>query len=178
MIFLRTIDNVRLSGQGTARKCTISVHEYRCTSHTPTLFTMETWNPPAPEKEEAANGLGESDAIGDSVFSKSWVLSALAKAVSFVISPEGGEKDREAAVTEHVELEAEAKESVERDEAPESYEQHLPEEDSTEQQDEELSSDVEEELCQLWDASAIVVSVVCDIAKPLTEFRYYYSFFL
>ena len=127
---------------------------------------MEAWNPPAPDDEEDASGLDDTDgdAIGDSVFSKSWVLSTLAKAVTFVISPEHAEKPGEAAVTEHAEVEAAAKESGERDQALKSREQYLSEEDSTEQQDEQLCSHMEEELCQLWDASAIVVSALCDIS--------------
>ena len=145
-------------GPGSMKK----VHHFSArvgSSHTSTQFTMETWNPPPPDKE-AVDGLDDGDAIGDSVFSKSWVLSTLAKAVSFVISPDSGKKDREAAITKHAQLEAEAKETVERDEAPESHEQYLSEEDSAEQQDEELCSDLEEALCRLWDASANVVSVV------------------
>lgn len=116
---------------------------------------MAAWNPPAPDKE-VETGPDDSDAIGDTVFSKSWVLSMMVKVVSVVNSPGRCEKDLLA-------IPSDSEESGARDEAPKARGQCLSREDSAEEQDEELCSSMEEELCQLWDASANAVSVVYDL---------------
>ena len=49
---------------------------------------MADWNPPPPERDEgsASNVVPDKDRIGDTVFSKAWVLSLLVKAVKAVDS--------------------------------------------------------------------------------------------
>lgn len=49
---------------------------------------MADWNPPPPEQvdDTASNVVPDKDRVGDTVFSKAWVLSLLVKAVKAVDS--------------------------------------------------------------------------------------------
>lgn len=122
---------------------------------------MASWNPPPPG--DAASDLEtnddlpleeNSDAIGETVFSKSWVLSLLVKAVSIVAEEGGGShklapsgtfaeqcKDSPQSGRESTENEGEVKKEDEQDEEKEKDDVM------------ELDEQVENDLCQLWDAS-------------------------
>ena len=97
------------------------------------------WNPPPPQAGAGDNQEGEGtpespdiDAIGDTAFSKSWVLSMLVKAVALV------DKDKEGA-------------------PPEKKPAFLQIVDRERVLDEEIETD----LCRLLDASVNEVCVCC-----------------
>ena len=67
--------------------------------------TMADWNPPPPEQEEpgtASKAVPDEDRIGDTVFSKAWVLSLLVEAVRAVESTSESQPEHKVGVVSAV----------------------------------------------------------------------------
>eukprot|EP00731_Ephydatia_muelleri_P007113 Em0003g1361a len=138
---------------------------------------MADWNPPPPERDEgsASNVVPDKDRIGDTVFSKAWVLSLLVKAVKAVDSStseperesaygssgEGGKPGGKEEVVkgEETGVRGEAGSAAGRKEGEE-REGHC----TLATEVKELSEDIENDLCQLWD-----VSMNEDVTKYLVD---------
>lgn len=132
---------------------------------------MADWNPPPPEQvdDTASNVVPDKDRIGDTVFSKAWVLSLLVKAVKAVdsstsepklpenentpgLSEEGGKAGGEGE-GEKRGIVGEEGSSAEGAARIEGEGQCTLAADDKGAQVKELAEDIENDLCQLWDVS-------------------------
>ena len=135
---------------------------------------MALWNPPPPlspgdplgegQEEEEALREPNNDAIGDSVFSKAWVLSLLVKAVSLVEVEEEEEEEEEGERRRKKNKDgtdtAKRQDSSDRRGAKKKAQDKLEKEEA----DLELDEEIENDLCQLWDASVneVRLGVLCE----------------
>ena len=152
---------------------------------------MAQWNPPPPSSPPPFQDLSEGyspeqphtkDNIGDTVFSKSWVLSLLVMVVKAVQKDEVLTHDSKLEDASHKKLRGDESECLRsskntddvmnaeddgtcvkgdillrKEEEEEKVEEQEKEEEETEEE-EEINEDLENDLCRLWDVS---VNHVC-----------------